>query len=55
VHIDAPGARGLVGEMVEVAITCAHRHSLAGELTRPLPAPVPRARPAAALRRLPLY
>jgi tRNA-2-methylthio-N6-dimethylallyladenosine synthase len=52
VHIDAPGASRLIGEIVEVEIIRAHRHSLAGELTRPLPAPVPRAAPA--LRRLPV-
>jgi tRNA-2-methylthio-N6-dimethylallyladenosine synthase len=52
VHIDAPGAGRLVGEIVEVEITRAHRHSLAGTPTNPLPAPT--ARHAVAARRLPL-
>ena len=54
VHIDAPGAGRLVGQVVDVEITRAHRHSLAGALTRPLLPIPPTARPPA-LRRLPLY
>jgi tRNA-2-methylthio-N6-dimethylallyladenosine synthase len=56
VHIDAPGAGRLVGQVVEVEITRAHRHSLAGALTSPLPALPHDARgaKAPALRRLPL-
>jgi tRNA-2-methylthio-N6-dimethylallyladenosine synthase len=52
VHIDAPGAARLVGTIVEVEITRANRHSLAGSPTSPVPAPVPASPPA--LRRLPL-
>jgi tRNA-2-methylthio-N6-dimethylallyladenosine synthase len=54
VHIDAPGAGGLVGETVEVEITRAHRHSLAGALTGPLPDRPPRPPATPAARRLPL-
>ncbi len=63
VHIDVPGAARLVGEIVEVEIVRANRHSLAGRPTHPLPpaplppAPLPPAPPrrADAARRLPLY
>src|SRR6185437_14864461 len=41
VHIEAPGAGRLVGQLVEVEITRANRHSLAGSLTEPLPPPAP--------------
>ncbi len=54
VHIDAPGAGRLVGEIVDVEITRAHRHSLAGTLTSPPPAPTARPATTAAQRRLPL-
>jgi hypothetical protein len=54
VHIDTPGAGSLIGEIVEVEITRAHRHSLAGALTSPRPATVSRAAAGPALRRLPL-
>jgi len=50
VHIDAPGASSLVGRVVEVDITRANRHSLAG---LPLRLPLPPRR-AAGPRRLPL-
>jgi tRNA-2-methylthio-N6-dimethylallyladenosine synthase len=50
VHIQAPGAASLVGEIVEVEVTRAHRHSLAGALAQEMP--VPRRRPGAV--RLPL-
>jgi tRNA-2-methylthio-N6-dimethylallyladenosine synthase len=53
VHIDVPGAAGLVGEVVEVEIVRANRHSLAGRLTDPLPPAPPRRADAA--RRLPFY
>jgi tRNA-2-methylthio-N6-dimethylallyladenosine synthase len=43
VHIAAPGAASLVGEVVEVEITRAHRHSLAGSPTSPI---APRPKPA---------
>ena len=55
VHIDAPGAGGLVGEVVDVEIARAHKHSLAGVLLGPLPARSPRPAPAPAPRRLPLF
>src|ERR1019366_8937719 len=69
VHIAAPGAGRLVGRIVEVEITQAHRHSLAGQLTDPLSLAVSAAtsarssssssssssRPAAATRRLPVW
>jgi len=42
VHIDAPGAGGLVGHIVEVEISRANKHSLSGVPTQPLPAPRPR-------------
>jgi tRNA-2-methylthio-N6-dimethylallyladenosine synthase len=38
VHVEAPGAGGLVGEIVEVEITRANRHSLTGRPTAPVPA-----------------
>jgi tRNA-2-methylthio-N6-dimethylallyladenosine synthase len=50
VHIDAPGAASLVGRVVEIEVTRANKHSLAGV---PLEAIVP-ARRTAPLRRLPL-
>jgi tRNA-2-methylthio-N6-dimethylallyladenosine synthase len=37
VHIEAPEASGLVGEVVDVSITRANRHSLLGEPTEPIP------------------
>ena len=37
VHIEAPGAGSLVGEIVEVMITRANKHSLAGAPTEPTP------------------
>ncbi len=56
VHIDAPGAGRLVGEIVEVEISRANRHSLAGALTRPLPVPVGRRpAPTSTGRRLPVF
>ena len=65
VHIDAPGAARLVGHVVEVEISRANRHSLAGVLTEPVPAPrpslaaIPPASPSfaapAAARRLPVW
>ena len=57
VHIAAPGAGQLVGKIVDVEITQAHRHSLAGRLTSPLPARTapPAARTDAAARRLPVW
>jgi len=39
VHVDAPGARSLVGAIVEVEITRANKHSLTGVPTQPLPPP----------------
>jgi tRNA-2-methylthio-N6-dimethylallyladenosine synthase len=52
VHIAAPGAGSLVGRVVDVEITRANRHSLAG---RPLePAALSAPRPASARRFLPL-
>jgi tRNA-2-methylthio-N6-dimethylallyladenosine synthase len=50
VHIDAPGARWLVGRVVDVEVTRANKHSLAG---LPVDAIVP-ARGAPQMRRLPL-
>ena len=38
VHVEAPGAGGLVGEIVEVEIVRANRRSLMGRPTRPVPA-----------------
>jgi tRNA-2-methylthio-N6-dimethylallyladenosine synthase len=51
VHIDAPNAQSLVGEIVDVEITRANKHSLAGALlgTPPLAAPSTHS------RRLPLW
>jgi tRNA-2-methylthio-N6-dimethylallyladenosine synthase len=37
VHVDAPGAAALVGEVVEVDITRANRHSLVGALKNAVP------------------
>jgi tRNA-2-methylthio-N6-dimethylallyladenosine synthase len=56
VHIDAPGAARLVGEVVEVEIARANRHSLAGVLIHP-PPPAARRAPGAAAptRRLPVW
>jgi tRNA-2-methylthio-N6-dimethylallyladenosine synthase len=54
VHVAAPGAGRLVGQLVEVEITQAHRHSLAGKPTSPLPVPAPSPRLEAA-RRLPVW
>ena len=55
VHIAAPGAGRLVGEIVNVEITHAHRHSLAGALKSPLPIPTPRGPARPSPRRLPLF
>ena len=44
VHIEAPGATALVGSIVEVEVTRANRHSLAGAPTGPLPPAPPRTR-----------
>jgi tRNA-2-methylthio-N6-dimethylallyladenosine synthase len=55
VHIQAPGAAALVGEVVEVDITRANKHSLLAVPTEPidsLPAPRPKLDGA---RRLPLW
>jgi tRNA A37 methylthiotransferase MiaB len=52
VHLDAPGAGGLVGAIVEVEIVRANKHSLAGVPTEPLPSPRrtgPRALPVVAV------
>jgi tRNA-2-methylthio-N6-dimethylallyladenosine synthase len=56
VHIAAPGAGATVGQLVEVTITQANRHSLLGSPLSPFPAPPPRAPAPAAegARRLPL-
>jgi tRNA-2-methylthio-N6-dimethylallyladenosine synthase len=51
VHIDAPGAAALVGEIVDVEIVRAHRHSVSGVPTVP---PPPQVKRAQAVRRLPL-
>jgi tRNA-2-methylthio-N6-dimethylallyladenosine synthase len=51
VHIDTPNAGSLVGEIVEVEITRANKHSLGGAL---LGAPPPAA-PGMHSRRLPLW
>jgi len=50
VHIDAAGAASLVGRVVEVEVTRANKHSLAGVPSRPVVPP----RRAAPARRLPL-
>jgi tRNA A37 methylthiotransferase MiaB len=39
VHLDAPGAGGLVGAILEVEVTRANKHSLTGVPTQPLPPP----------------
>jgi tRNA-2-methylthio-N6-dimethylallyladenosine synthase len=39
VHVEAPGARDLVGSIVPVEITRANKHSLTGVPTEPLPVP----------------
>ena len=52
VHIHAPGAAAFVGEIVEVEITRAHRHSLSAVPTSP---PPPRPRRTDDVRRLPLF
>jgi len=39
VHVEGPGAGGLVGEIVEVEITRANRHSLTGRPTGAVPGP----------------
>jgi tRNA-2-methylthio-N6-dimethylallyladenosine synthase len=54
VHIHAPGAAAFVGEVVEVEIERAHRHSLSGVPTSLPPPRPPRARRADDVRRLPL-
>jgi tRNA-2-methylthio-N6-dimethylallyladenosine synthase len=53
VHLEAPGAAALVGEIVEVEIARAHRHSLFGVPTAPPPSPA-RGRRSEDPRRLPL-
>ncbi len=53
VHLEAPGAGGLVGAIVEVEVVRANKHSLAGVPTEPLPvSPSPERR--AGLRSLPI-
>jgi len=42
VHVEAPGAGGLVGTIVEVEVVRANKHSLTGVPTGPLPPPAPR-------------
>jgi tRNA-2-methylthio-N6-dimethylallyladenosine synthase len=57
VHVEAPGAAGLIGEIVAVEITRANKHSLVGALLAPIPglAPLaPAARDHSGHRRLPL-
>jgi tRNA-2-methylthio-N6-dimethylallyladenosine synthase len=54
VHIEAPGAAGLVGAMVDVTITRANRHSLAGDPLVPIAIAAPGPRPGRERRRLPL-
>jgi tRNA-2-methylthio-N6-dimethylallyladenosine synthase len=56
VHLYAPGARALVGQVVEVEVTAAHRHSLSAQPVSlpPLP-PAPPPRRAEPTRRLPLW
>jgi tRNA-2-methylthio-N6-dimethylallyladenosine synthase len=39
VHVEAPGAGGLVGVILEVEVTRANKHSLTGVPTEPLPPP----------------
>lgn len=51
VHIETPGAAGIVGQVVEVEIARANRHSLVGRLLHERPV-APRAEP---LRRLPVW
>jgi tRNA-2-methylthio-N6-dimethylallyladenosine synthase len=51
VHIEAPGAGGLVGAIVDVEVTRANRHSLAGTIAGLVPAPEARRAP---VRKLPL-
>jgi tRNA-2-methylthio-N6-dimethylallyladenosine synthase len=56
VHIEAPDAASLVGEVVEVEITRANKHSLSGVLTELLDAPATTPPPKTdAPRRLPLW
>jgi tRNA-2-methylthio-N6-dimethylallyladenosine synthase len=61
VHIDAPGAASLVGQIVEVEVTRANRHSLAGLPTLPLAqarrrdGPEARDGHGASTRRLPVW
>jgi tRNA-2-methylthio-N6-dimethylallyladenosine synthase len=54
VHIETPGAARLVGAIVDVDITRAHRHSLAGVAVAVPPPPATRARGDGDVRRLPL-
>jgi tRNA-2-methylthio-N6-dimethylallyladenosine synthase len=51
VHLQAPGARGLVGQVVEVEVTAAHRHSLSAQPVTPPPS----ARRTEPVRRLPVW
>ncbi len=55
VHIHAPGARALVGQVVEVEVTAAHRHSVAAVPLLAPPVPPPVARPVESPRRLPVW
>jgi tRNA-2-methylthio-N6-dimethylallyladenosine synthase len=55
VHIDAPGAARLVGEIVEVEIARANRHSLAGTPVAPLPLPRAAEPARTQARRLPVW
>lgn len=52
VHIEAPEAPSLIGEIVEVVVARANRHSLVGV---PSELPPPRVRPREQVRRLPIY
>jgi tRNA-2-methylthio-N6-dimethylallyladenosine synthase len=52
VHLQAPGARALVGQVVEVEVTAAHRHSLSGA---PVTLPPPPPRQVEPMRRLPVW
>ena len=56
VHIHAPGARTLVGQIVEVEVTAAHRHSVSAVPLAPLPLPPPvTPRHSGSQRRLPVW
>jgi tRNA-2-methylthio-N6-dimethylallyladenosine synthase len=51
VHLDAPDGARVVGEMVEVLIASANKHSLMGEITAEARAALPRATPVLGARR----